>query len=218
MEIFLAEHSRRAEQLNKQARAGGALVELNDPNIRPRIAILVQADLPFPARREHEVPSIERNIAERFGPVILGIPYGAIVSKSPDSRSIKIRFEAENLAVVGLRYCGPAIGSIGRTAHWNIVIEVPSAPCEMFFHSPEVGQRQRVDELSVVRNVAERPTVDIHLVGDAGSVDFSVVTEGVIAAATEAALVVTRLDIERIQIPDIIAFVALLDFYILPAA
>ena len=85
MEIFLAEHSRRAEQLNKQARAGGALVELNDPNIRPRIAILVQADLPIPARREHKEPSIERNIAERFGPVILGIPYGAVVSKSPDS-------------------------------------------------------------------------------------------------------------------------------------
>src|ERR1700674_1611406 len=207
-----------AHCLSLSLAAGGVLVEVHDPNIRPRIAILVYADLPIPARREHEEPSIERNIAERFGPVILGIPYGAIVSKSPDRRGIKIRFEAENLAVVGLRYCGSAIGSIGRTAHWNVVIEVPSAPCEMLFHSPEVGQRQRVDELSVVRNVAERPTVDIHLVGDAGSVDFSVVTEGVIAAATEAALVVTRLDIERIQIPDIIAFVALLDFYILPAA
>src|SRR5260370_30109536 len=96
---------------------GGVLVEVNDPNIRPRIAVLVYADLPIPARREHKVPSIERNIAERFGPVILVVPNGAIVSKSPDSTSIKIRFEAENLAVVGLRYCVPAIGSIARTAY-----------------------------------------------------------------------------------------------------
>ena len=141
MEIFLAEHSRRAEQLNKQACAGGALVELNDPNIGTRIAILVQADLPIPARREHEEPSIERNTAERFRPVILGIPYSAVVSKPPDGRGIQIGFDAEDLVVVGLRHCPVAIGRIGRTAHWNVIVEVSSTPCEMLFHPPEVRQR-----------------------------------------------------------------------------
>src|SRR5258708_4415194 len=149
----------------------GVLVEFYDPNIGPRIAILVRADLPVPARREHEEPSIERNIAERFGPVILAIPYGAVVSKSPDGRGFEICFDAEDLAVVGLLHFGVPVGTVGRTAHRNVVVEVSTAPCEVPFHSPEVRQWQRVDELSDVRKVTERPTEGVHLVSNAGSVD-----------------------------------------------
>jgi hypothetical protein len=59
--------------------------------------------------------------------------------------------------------------------------EVSSTPCEVLFHPPEVRQWQRVDEVSDIREVTERPAEDVHLVGDAGSVDVSVVPEGVIA-------------------------------------
>lgn len=146
-------------------------VESYDPNIGPWIAIFVQADLPVPARREHQEPFIERNIAKRFGPVILGIPYGAVVSKSPDSGGIEIRFDAEDLAVVGLFHFVLAVGTVGRTAHRNVVVEAPASPSEVDVHPPEVRQRQRVDEWSDVRKVTERPTVGVHLVDGAGRVD-----------------------------------------------
>ena len=94
---------------------GGLLVEFDDPNIRAGIAIFVHADLLVPARREHEELSIERNVAEWFGPEVLVIPDGAVVSKSPDGGGIEICFDAEDLAVIGLLHVVLAIGTCSVT-------------------------------------------------------------------------------------------------------
>src|ERR1700682_6103287 len=70
--------------LPRKHRAPASSIQLDDPQVRARVAVPGISDLIVPTRGENIKASIKRNVAERLRPVIFRIPYRTIVREPPD--------------------------------------------------------------------------------------------------------------------------------------